>query len=158
MKAEVNFEEGKRYKIKWGTNIKGEALYEDAKLEKIGPGGIHYFDNSMCFGIHELEKLEAVCIETELSGKLKHYANDIVDELRKTLKTMNEEEHLLILQDVLKQMNIGVHVDATCNGEGAYQGFNIDTVNLIQMKQSYKECNNLDAKYMQTDQAFCNFK
>jgi hypothetical protein len=41
--------------VKWGTNISGKDLFEVAQCTKIGPGGIHYFDEmSMAFGSHEL--------------------------------------------------------------------------------------------------------
>lgn len=46
--------EGSLVWLKWGVNIDGQDMYELTTCTKIGGGNIHYFDNSMCFGGHEV--------------------------------------------------------------------------------------------------------
>lgn len=153
MKAEVIFEEGKRYKIRWGTNIKGEALYEDAKLEKIGSRGIHYFDNSMCFGIHELDKLEAVCLDDEfqMSAEFNFIKPTKVREIMDSLQEFTEIEKAVLLEDVLKLFNIGIKVHAECTDSGKYSEFQFRGVKLVydsKMHEKYMT-GELNGKYME---------
>lgn len=50
----LHIREGSLVWLKWGVNIDGEDLYELATCTKIGVRNIHYFDNDMCFGGHEV--------------------------------------------------------------------------------------------------------
>lgn len=66
--------------VNWATDISGKDLFEIAQCNKIGKGGIHYFNEmSMCWGKHEL-KAKKIIASTNPKLNLPKLSEDFIKE------------------------------------------------------------------------------